>query len=125
MNDDGLVEAHPFVAEPRCNACGETASRVELRGPNADGTWRFIFGGIVAGNGQGDDISPGRAARLAAAFSKPFTYEAVHQADLYDDAGFCGRCGVAYCYRHWNESNGYGHCPLNHGKSLDPHWSPE
>lgn len=115
----------PLIAEPRCNACGESASHVELRGPNDDGTWRFLYSGVVAGNGSGRDISPEEAARIANAFIKPFTYEAVHEARLYDDAGFCAQCRVAYCYKHWNESNGFGHCPLNHGKSLDPLWSPE
>jgi hypothetical protein len=32
---------------------------------------------------------------------------------------------VPYCARHWHVSPiGYGHCPLGHGKSLDPHWQP-
>jgi hypothetical protein len=102
------MEAHPLMAEPRCNACGESASHIEIRGPNSDGCWRFIYRGIVAGNGQGQDISNEEASRIAAAFAQPFTYEAVHQADLYDDAGFCAHCGVAYCYTHWHVSDGYG-----------------
>ena len=115
-----------MIVEPRCNACGEPASRVELRGPNEDGSWRFLYRGIAAGNGYGSDISPERAALIATAFAEPLTYDAVHEAGLYDDAGFCAHCGVAYCFKHWNPSvTGYGRCPLNHGKSLDPHWSPD
>ncbi len=60
------------------------------------------------------------------AFAEPLRYEKVRQADLYDDAGFCAECGVAYCPTHWNVSpGGYGRCPRGHGKSLDPHWSPD
>jgi hypothetical protein len=32
--------------------------------------------------------------------------------------------GAAYCRRHWHLSDtGYGRCPHQHGKSLDPSWS--
>jgi hypothetical protein len=50
----------------------------------------------------------------------------VHAAGFYDDAGFCQSCDAPYCYRHWQVTrSGYGYCPHGHGKSLDPHWSPE
>ena len=88
--------------------------------------WLFIFEGIVGGNGLGDDIAPEEAARYADAFSEPLTYERVHGARLYDDAGFCAQCKLPYCSHHWNPTDsGYGVCPRGHGKSLDPHWSPE
>jgi hypothetical protein len=96
---------------------------VESRAP---GTWRFLFRGVVGGNGSGDDVGPEEAAQLAQAFSPPLTYEKVRQAGLYDDAGFCAECEQPYCHAHWKVSaGGYGHCPQGHGRSLDPHWSPD
>jgi hypothetical protein len=57
--------------------------------------------------------------------SPPIGLDALNDLDLYDDAGICRECGVAYCPNHWSISvGGYGHCPQGHGKSLDPHWSP-
>lgn len=56
----------------------------------------------------------------------PVTFEAVRAAGFYDDLGFCAECGVPYCPTHWTVSpGGYGRCPAGHGKSLDPHWSPD
>lgn len=66
------------------------------------------------------------AGQISRAFNEPLSYSMVRTADLHDDAGFCARCGVAYCYTHWNTSTiGYGYCPKGHGKPLDPHWSPD
>ena len=80
----------------------------------------------VAGGRHGDDCSTEEAAPYLAAFSQPLTFEKVHGAELYDDAGFCEECDKPYCYDHWKVSaGGYGHCPEGHGKSLDPHWSPD
>ncbi len=88
--------------------------------------WWLLFEGVAAGNGLGDPITADRAAQVGDAFSQPYNYDRVHAAGFYDDAGFCQSCGVAYCYRHWHVSrSGYGSCPEGHGKSLDPHWSPE
>lgn len=136
-----------LVCRPSCTACGKPASHVELVPPGGlpsardtwppehqavyseyhDATmWRFVFEGIAGGNGLGDDCSADEAAPYLAAFSQPLTFEKVHGAKLYDDAGFCEECDKPYCYEHWNVSaGGYGHCPEGHGKSLDPHWSPD
>lgn len=88
--------------------------------------WWLLFDGVAAGNGAGDAISADQAARIAEAFGVPYRYDRVHAAGFYDDAGFCGRCGVPYCFRHWQVTrSGCGYCPEGHGRSLDPHWSPE
>jgi hypothetical protein len=47
-------------------------------------------------------------------------------AEFHDGAGYCSDCEVPYCYDHWHRGiTGYGTCPRGHGKSLDPHWSPD
>ncbi|MGQ0616542.1 MAG: hypothetical protein ACT4PW_06050, partial [Acidimicrobiia bacterium] len=87
--------------------------------------WWLVFRGVGSGNGYGDEIDDDRAERLAQAFSAPLSYDKVHRAGFYDDAGYCGHCDAAYCYDHWNAwPTEYGHCPRGHGKSLDPHWHP-
>jgi hypothetical protein len=148
----GPVADNPFMAEgmvaaPPCAACGAPSARVELVAPGelpADweqwkndqkdsfrryrdpARWWLLFEGVAAGNGGGDPVTTEEADRLAAAFGLPYSYARVHSAGLYDDAGFCGSCGLPYCSGHWQASrSGYGHCPEGHGKSLDPHWSPE
>ncbi len=88
--------------------------------------WRFLYSGIAAGNPLGGDISADRATRYATAFSEPLEYNNVRTAGLYDEAGFCAECRLPYCSSHWSvDRGGYGTCPRGHGKSLDPHWSPE
>jgi hypothetical protein len=88
--------------------------------------WWLLFQGVDAGNGGGDAITAERADQIAAAFTLPYSYTQVHAAGFYDDAGFCGSCDAPYCRRHWRVSgSGYGSCPRGHGKSLDPHWSPD
>ena len=127
-----------LVVRIPCSVCGRTAASVELvphghrparwwRSPAPDRRrWRFLFSGIDGGNGSGDEITADEAARLADAFSPPLTYDKVRQADLYDDAGFCAECRKPYCHAHWNVSvGGYGRGPEGHGRSLDPHWSPD
>ena len=92
------------------------------RGP---GQWYLIVEGVAAGNGSGSPVGAGEAGRIARAFRPPLCFDRVRTAGFYDDAGFCGDCGAPYCARHWHLSGtGYGHCPLGHGKSLDPHWQP-
>jgi hypothetical protein len=74
----------------------------------------------------GQSIDAARAAQIAAAFKPPLSYVQVHTAGFYDDAGFCDRCDVPYCYVHWNVSySGLGTCPRGHVKSLDPRWRPD
>ncbi len=67
-----------------------------------------------------------RANAILAALSQPYDSAKIRAIGFYDDAGFCQECDAAYCYRHWHVTrSGYGYCPEGHGKSLDPHWSPE
>ncbi|MGH2595886.1 MAG: hypothetical protein ACRDH7_07975 [Actinomycetota bacterium] len=122
---EGLIPT-PILAEPPCAVCGRVASHVELVEPSERPAWTLIFSGVVAGNGSGRDIDAEEAGRIAFAFTQPYSSARIRVADLYDDAGFCGRCGVFYCAGHWRaSSSGYGTCPNEHGKSLDPHWSPD
>ena len=131
-----------MLAMPPCAVCGAPSSRVELVAPDelpADwerwdqerrdrflarrdpGRWYFFYEGPVAGNGSGDHIGLDEAARILQGFTGPCSYDRVHAVGFYDDAGFCEKCKVPYCSRHWRVSvTGYGHCPEGHGKSLDP-----
>jgi len=142
-----MGEATPLLVEPRCAHCDGVASRIELVPPGKlpsqwsrwtattreafsryhdPRSWRFIFEGICAGNGLGDDISADRASQIAIAFTAPLGALRIRGADLYDDAGFCAACAAVYCFDHWGApATGYGTCPQGHGKSLDPHWSPD
>ena len=136
-----------ILAEPQCATCGQVAARVEVIAPGQRPVnwprwnrkhlqhfeqhrdpeqWYLIFEGVTSGNGRlGDAISADRAQTLIEAFRRPYRFAQVHTAGLYDDAGFCEQCDAAYCHRHWHLSDsGYGRCPQQHGKSLDPHWSP-
>jgi hypothetical protein len=139
--------ARGMVAALQCAVCGSGSGRVELVAPGqlpaawarwGDDTravfneyhdaakWRLLFEGIEAGNGLGSDLSQTEAERIANAFEQPYNYESIHQVGFYDDAGYCGPCDLPYCYEHWGAPvAGYGHCPNGHGKSLDPHWSPD
>jgi hypothetical protein len=88
--------------------------------------WYLILDGVAAGNGYRNGISAGEAGRIARAFRLPLRFDRVRTAGFYDDAGFCDQCEMPYCYRHWHVSQTrYGTCPRGHGRSLDPHWSPE
>jgi hypothetical protein len=94
------------------------------------GDHRLYFnnrGDNLAGNGSGSIITEEEARLLTAAFADPPNFELMRQAELhYDNGGYCEPCGVAYCRDHWRPSGtGYGTCPNGHGKSLDPHWSPD
>jgi len=117
---DHVLERHVRVP---CAECGATATEVLLEGTH--GRWHFRYGGIEAGNGAGDEITYEHAAQISSAFTEPLDYDRVRTAGLFDDAGFCEKCRVAYCFEHWDSSDGYGTCPNGHGKSLDPHWSPD
>lgn len=118
------MTAEPFVAEPQCAVCGQAATRAELKRDHAG--WHFSYSGITSGNGTGDAVDDERAALLTEAFTQPFNFDLMRTAGLYDNAGYCEECGVAYCYTHWRTStSGFGQCPQGHGKSLDPHWSPD
>lgn len=137
-----------MVAVPPCAECGAPASRIELVAPGKNPAgwdewpaptrdtftrvcrdpqgWHLLFDGPAAGSGLGQPVTAARAEEILRAFAPPLAFEKVRMARFYDDAGFCGSCGAAYCARHWNiSSTGYGCCPCGHGKSLDPHWWPE
>ena len=74
----------------------------------------------------GDAITAERAASIIAAFADAPTAEKMQAAGFYDNAGWCQECREFYCPKHWSiSSTGYGRCPSRHGKSLDPHWSPD
>jgi hypothetical protein len=63
--------------------------------------------------------------RIITAFSGKPSAEAIQTAGFHDDAGFCAGCAAFYCEKHWSVSaTGFGTCPQEHGKSLDPHWHP-
>jgi hypothetical protein len=136
------------VAAPPCAECGNPPTRIELVAPGQlpaewdnwpsqrqdlfrqyrePERWRLIFKGVAAENGYlGDPIDADEAGRITQAFRPPYRFAQVHSAGFYDDAGFCEDCDAPYCYRHWHVSeSGYGRCPRGHGKSLDPHWSPD
>ncbi len=122
MTDNRLM-ATGMVAALRCATCGSPSALVELVAPGGlpaewerwsddekdafrqyrdPDQWWLLFEGIAAGNGDGNAITADKAARIAEAFAMPCTYDRVHAAGLYDDAGFCGTCSVPYCYRHWH-----------------------
>ena len=136
--------AQAMVVTPPCADCGAPATRIELVAPGhlpaqweqrprtvrdsflrhrGPGQWYLILDGVATSNGYGNPVSAGEAGRIAWAFRPPLRYDQVATAGFYDDAGFCQDCDAPYCYRHWHVSEtGYGHCPIGHGKSLDPHW---
>jgi hypothetical protein len=99
-----------IVVVPLCAACGSPSARVELIAPGKlpaewgqwsqeekdsfrrypdPARWWLPFDGVAAGNGGGDAVSADHAARIAEAFGLPHSYEHVHAAGFYDDAGFC------------------------------------
>ncbi len=133
--------------DPQCSICGFPSAKIEITNahsyPNDANSWSWrklrsynkyrdfnadylIYSGPGGGNGAiGDPISIERKKAIIKAFTKPYDFEEIKN-QFYDMAGFCIECNKFYCPAHWNvNTNGYGHCPEGHGKSLDPHWSPE
>ncbi len=92
----------PFAFEPSCAVCGAPSAHVELRSEVDE--WRFLYRGPAAGNGSGDLIDASRAALILEAFTGPPHFDLMRQLKLYDKAGYCEPCAVAYCYAHWNPS---------------------
>ncbi len=130
-----------MVFTTRCAVCGEPAACIEIRTPEelsqksprvggrptnskTPGVYKLRYEG-PGGSGGFNIIDAERAERIAALFSGPPDGEALRK-EFYDRAGFCPDCGVYYCAQHWSVSaTGFGVCPKGHGKSLDPHWSPD
>jgi len=109
----------------RCAVCERVSASVEVDAL-ADGQWRLRFVGIEAGNGSGDVIATERARALIEVLTPPIDVDRLDDLGFYDDAGICRDCQVPYCAEHWSVSvSGYGRCANGHGKTLDPHWSPD
>jgi hypothetical protein len=98
-------------------------SRELLLNRRSDDAWWYVYKGIEAGSGSGSPIEDG-TARAFLQLRGDDEYAAVQVLGLYDEAGYCASCRVAYCRRHWDPSMGAGTCPEGHFKSLDPHWHP-
>jgi hypothetical protein len=145
FSPDGTVES--VVIEPRCDRCGGPTARIEITPPHkwpkdcdAWGIERrdsyeehrdftefyLLYAGAGGSNGWvGDAIDESRAVTILEAFAKPPVPSKI-QGEFHDGAGLCQPCEKFYCETHWNVSvGGYGRCPQGHGKSLDPHWSPD
>ncbi|BDW93646.1 hypothetical protein MACH07_24780 [Flagellimonas marinaquae] len=133
--------------DPMCSTCGNPTAKIEIVGPNAypqDALkWKtadyihydkfrnfnsnyLIYSGPGGNNGYiGDPIDLNRKAALIDAFTAPYNPIEMRE-QFYDMAGYCAACDAFYCSKHWSTTtSGYGKCPKGHGKSLDPHWSPD
>lgn len=133
------IELTPPGAIPPTWASFDAKNRaiLERRRESSPEKWWLVYSGPDSGSGGGHQIDEDEAERILALMTTtPLTGEIVTQAGFHDNAGFCTQCGAVgpqsstaprpYCYDHWNvSSTGYGTCPSGHGKSLDPHWSPE
>jgi len=141
--------ARPIVAATPCAVCGTPYQRIELIAPGGlpsqwndwdpsrqdmflrlyrqPDRWHLLIDRPDDNDYDlGQPIDAAWAGQIMAAFEPPLSYDRVHTAGFYDDAGFCDRCDAPYCHRHWNvSSSGLGTCPGGHDKSLDPHRRPE
>lgn len=118
-----------MLFQPPCNAettsgkCKHPASTVEVARKWL--SYHLRYAGPGGSNGSGDPIDKETAARIIKMFSAPVDGEAIDK-EFYDGAGLCKSCAAFYCPKHWSiSSTGFGTCPQGHGKSLDPHWSPD
>ncbi|WP_271765183.1 hypothetical protein [Aquimarina algiphila] len=133
--------------EPMCSECNNSVAKIEIVEPNLypkganewsneklnqykkirnfDATY-LLYSGPGGNNGEiGDAINLKRKLRIIDAFTKPYIASKIRD-QFYDMAGYCDSCCEFYCSKHWSSSSfGYGKCPKGHGKSLDPHWSPD
>ena len=137
-----------LVFSPRCAVCKEQAARIEIVLPHARPVdwptrkkkrravytkWRdatkpyLLYEGPGGENGLvGDPLSVDEMHAIVTAFTAPYLPKRFARAGVDDCGGFCVRCRVFYCPRHWNISaTGGGTCPKGHFQGLDPHWSPE
>ena len=141
---DGVVRS--LVIEPRCVRCSRTTARIEITPPNewpeGSDAWQserrdryaqrrnftrfyLMYHGLGGNNGDvGDGMDESEAVRILEAFSNPPVPNKV-QEEFHDGAGLCLPCEEFYCATHWGVDDGFGRCPRGHGKSLDPHWSPD
>lgn len=145
LSADGTVRS--VVFEPACERCGKASARIEVtppcKWPEDSDVWEderrdtykkyrdfsqfyLRYEGPGGGSGSvGNAIDESEAVTILEAFSGPPVPSKI-QGVFYDGAGLCVPCEKFYCETHWRVSvGGFGHCPMGHGKSLDPHWSPD
>lgn len=141
------IKIKSICLDPKCSGCNKSAAKIEIVEPNAypneainwnaDDFTRYqkfrdfqsnylIYSGPGGSNGAiGDSIDLKRKLDLIEVFTEPYHPIKIRE-QFYDMAGYCVGCGKFYCSKHWRSSAfGYGRCPEGHGKSLDPHWSPD
>ena len=109
-----------FIQINSCKSCGRQASKIEIT-PNL-----FLkYSGPGGWNGlKGDKISEQDALNIKLIFTTLIEPKPL-KARFYDQGGYCDECQCFYCEKCWKASNGFGECPVGHGKGLDSHWSPE
>ncbi|MEU4202610.1 hypothetical protein [Streptomyces sp. NPDC045470] len=130
------VPAFLFVLHVMCVVCGAQVAHLELVPPGRlpvswprwsayarklyeqcrdPGRWWLTVESELHDNGAGENITTERAGLLRDAFAYPRTYARVSLAALPGDAGFCARCDVPYCPRHWHSAHGPASvCPRGH-----------
>lgn len=141
------LNIHSIVLSQRCSKCDNWAAKIEMTEPNSypkeAATWSeeelahyekyrdfdstyLTYSGPGGSSGDiGNPIDEERKKALINAFTEPFDSMKIKE-QFYDMAGYCNDCKKFYCATHWNTSaHGYGKCPDGHGKTLDPHWSPD
>lgn len=135
--------AKPFRFAPPCHRCGRDGASVEVIAPGglperwADwpeedrhrhlqqtdaARWRWLYRGIVGGNGvTADPITEDRAVRLRGMLV-PFDLLKVQRR--FDDClGWCFWCQKFYCARCWRGTGGgVLACPRGHAEVMDPYW---
>lgn len=125
-----------FVLHVACVLCGAQAAHLELTPPrmlparwprwdtatqkacaeNRDPcSWWLIVESELHANGAGQNVHPDDVVRLQQAFGYPRSHARIRRAGIPGDAGFCSRCDVPYCPRHWDGEPGRGAvCPRGH-----------
>ncbi|NEA57147.1 hypothetical protein G3I60_24105 [Streptomyces sp. SID13666] len=130
------IPAAWFVLHLMCALCGAQAAQRELAPPHQSpvrwlrwnratqdryaagrdqSMWWLIVESERYDNGPGENVTAERAKQFSDAFHHPRTYQRVHRADLYSDAGFCAGCDAPYCEHHWTRAPGErASCPHGH-----------
>ncbi len=142
-----LLNIKSIILSQKCSECNNWASKIEITEPNGypqeAASWGtkelsnyekyrnfdsyyLIYSGPGGSSGNiGNPIDEETKTALINTFTEPFNSIKIKEL-FYDMAGYCSVCQKFYCSTHWNTSAyGYGKCPNGHGKSLDPHWSPD